>query len=88
MKHESKEFSERDSGSTLVGIQLHIVLSECIEGLLQVVQMFSLVQAFHQHVIHINFYISPNLRTKHVVDQSLVCCSNVFQSKRHYFITK
>ena len=29
-----------------------------------------------------------NLRTEHLVDQSLVCCSSVFQAEGHYFITE
>ena len=50
--------------------------------------MLSLDLTLHQHVIYIDFYIPPNLWTKHVVNQPLICCPCVLQTERHHLITK
>ena len=38
---------------------------------------------FNEHIVHIYFYVPPNLLAKHLVYQSLVCGSRVLQIKRH-----
>ena len=48
--------------------------------------MLSFVLTLHQHVIYIHFYILPNLWTKHVVNQPLICCTCVLQTERHHLI--
>ena len=50
--------------------------------------MLHLLCSLDQHVVHVYFYILPNLWTKHVADLPLVGSSYIFQTKRHYFITK
>ena len=47
-----------------------------------------LVLALHQHIVYVDFYIPPNLWTKHVVNQPLICCPCILQTERHYLITK
>ena len=41
-----------------------------------------LVLTFHQHIVHIDFHIPPNLWTKHVVDQPLMHCPCILQPKK------
>ena len=50
--------------------------------------MLSLIQALHQHVIHIDFHVLFNLWTKHMVNQPLICCPCVLQTEGHHFVTK
>ena len=50
--------------------------------------MLHLSHTFHQHIIHIYFYVSPNLWTKHMVNQLLVDSPCILQPKWHYFVTK
>ena len=50
--------------------------------------MLSLILTFHEHVIYIDFYIPPNLWTKHAVNQTLICCPCILQTKGHHLITK
>ena len=50
--------------------------------------MLSLVLTLHQHIIYIDFYILPNLWTKHVVNQPLICCPRVLQTDKHHLITE
>ena len=44
--------------------------------------------AFHQHVIHVNLDISPNLLREHFVYEPLVCRARILQAKGHYFIVE
>jgi len=69
-------------------IQLHIVLPKHIKGILKAVQVLSLVQDFHQHIIYINFHISSNLWTKHMVNQLLTGFSRILQTEGNYLVTK
>ena len=48
--------------------------------------MVLLVSGFNQHVVDVNFHRFPELVGEHSVHQSLVGSSNIFQTKRHYFI--
>ena len=45
-------------------------------------------QTFYQHVIHIDFYILPNLWTKHMINQPLISCPRVLQIEGHHLVTK
>ena len=50
--------------------------------------MLFLVLTLHQHIIYIDFYILPNLWTKHMVNQSLISCPLVFQIEGHHLVAK
>ena len=50
--------------------------------------MLSIVLNFHQHVIYVDFYIPPNLWMKYVVNQPLICCPCILQTKGHHLITE
>ena len=54
------------SKGTFAWIQFHLVLSECIESLLEVVQMLCLLGVLNKHVVHVHLNISPNLWMKHM----------------------
>ena len=50
--------------------------------------MVILVQTLHQHIIHVNLDIPPNLVREHFVHQSLVRCPRVLESERHHLVAK
>ena len=50
--------------------------------------MLPFIQALYQHIIFINFHISPNLWMKHMVHQPLISYPRVLQPKGHHLVTK
>ena len=53
-------------------VELHIVRTKGVECLSEVFQVIFFPSAFHQHVVHINLEISPNLLREHHVHEPLV----------------
>ena len=50
--------------------------------------MLLFVQALYQHIIYINFHISPNLWTKHMIHQPLISYPRILQPKGQHLVTK
>ena len=44
--------------------------------------------AFHQHVVHVNLDISPNLLREHFIHKPFVCRVCILQVKGHHFIVE
>ena len=54
----------------------------------EVIQVIFLRSTFHQHVVHLDLDISPNLLRGHFVHKPLVCRARILQAEGHHFIAK
>ena len=50
--------------------------------------MANFQHAFHKHVVYVQFHVSPNLLSKHLVYKPLECHPYILQSKWHDFVAE
>ena len=50
--------------------------------------MVILLNAFYQHVVHVDLNVSSNLMCEHLVHHPLIRGSCVLESERHYVVVK
>ena len=86
--HEFEEFSRSYTKSTLGCVELEAVLSQSIEHSLEISEMIFCKDTLNHHIINVDLYCFPKLPCEYLCDHSLVHSPSVFQSKRHYFVTK
>ena len=60
--------------------------SKDAEGFLEILNMVRDLRAFHQHVVHVYFHVTPDLVFEDLIDESLVGGSGIFQSEGYYFV--
>lgn len=59
---------------------------EVIEGLLQIGDIVGCMDALYQHVIHIDFHVSPKLILEDLVHQPLISCSCILEAEGYYLV--
>ena len=75
---EAREFAEGYPKGALRSIQLHTVLSERGEGLLEVVDVVSHAHAFDHHVINVSLHVLADLVGEDLIDHPLISSSSIF----------
>lgn len=61
---------------------------EGLKCLLKVIKKVIFPSTLYHYVIYEHFNISPNLLDEHFVHEPLICCSRIFQPKRHNLVGK
>jgi hypothetical protein len=67
---------------------LHLVLTEIIEGLFEVVKQIPMLFRLHYRITNIIFDISPDLSFQDDLNALLICTSPVLETKCHLCITE
>ncbi|KAI5335189.1 hypothetical protein L3X38_025322 [Prunus dulcis] len=58
-------------------------MEEQAECLGEVFEVVSMLGGFDQHIIHVDFHGSADLRLENLIHKPLVGCSNILQPKRY-----
>ena len=59
--HEPQKFARSHTEGTLGWVQLHLILSDGDEGLIEIINVGPYNLALDEHVININFHVSSDL---------------------------
>jgi hypothetical protein len=66
----------------------HVVLTEIVECLFEVVKQIPMLFQLHCYVINISFDVSPNLRLQDDENALLISCSPILQPECHLGVTE
>ena len=82
-----EEFPYRHPKGIFKGVEFYLKFVEGLETFLQVYRMVFSFETLYQHIVHICFYIPPQLMLEKLVHQSLVNGASVLQLERHDLVT-
>lgn len=80
---ETQKLVDSYDKSTLLGIELHIVLTDSFKYSLEMLSVKCVHDRFHYHIVHIHVHNLSCFFSEDFVHHPLVCCSGIFQPKWH-----
>jgi hypothetical protein len=75
-------------GAQEIGETHHLVLTEIVECLFEVIKQIPTLFQLHYYIINISFDVSPNLRLRYDVNALLIGYSPIPQPKCHLRVTE